>query len=278
MKKDAYYFPHYCNARSDRKIKRLIKQLGVEGYGIFFMILETLREQTDFKYPVEDIDLLADEFGTSETKVRAVVTAYDLFAIDENTFFSPKQVLYLQPYLEKSQRARDAARLRWDKVNEKKDAFALPEHSKSIADQNASKVKESKVKEKKVKESKEEKLLARELAFYESLKDFVSEYSKETIREFYDYWREPNKSKSKMLWETKPTWDLKLRLARWAKSNFNSPKSKEVVVTNTDVPKARKSCLMCLTFKKDQASYGWCGAVYINSDTHEVCKNFKENN
>ena len=66
--KDAYYFPHFCTARNDRKVKRLRKELGVEGYGIFFMLLEVLREQTDFKFPTEDIDLLADEFNTSEQK------------------------------------------------------------------------------------------------------------------------------------------------------------------------------------------------------------------
>lgn len=128
MKKDAYYFPHYSNARHDRKIKRIIKELGVEGYGIFFMLLEVLREQTDFRYPIEDIDLLADEFGTSEQKVRTVISNYKLFDIDENElFFSPKLIFYLQPYIERTERARAAANARWSNAN------ALPEHSVSNA-------------------------------------------------------------------------------------------------------------------------------------------------
>jgi hypothetical protein len=52
MEKEAYYFPHFCNARHDRKIRRLRKELGVEGYGIYFMLLETLREQQDLMYPL----------------------------------------------------------------------------------------------------------------------------------------------------------------------------------------------------------------------------------
>jgi len=97
--KDAYYFPHFCTARNDRKVKRLRKELGVEGYGIFFMLLEILREQTDFKFPTEDIDLLADEFNTSEQKIRTVITNYQLFDFDEDEmFFSPKLLLYLEPY------------------------------------------------------------------------------------------------------------------------------------------------------------------------------------
>ena len=107
MNKDAYYFPHFCNARNDRKIRRVRKELGIEGYGIYFMILEILREQKDFRYPMRDIDLLADEIRTSEQKVQVVVTNYDLFKVDENEqFFSPKFLEYLSPYLETKQRNR----------------------------------------------------------------------------------------------------------------------------------------------------------------------------
>ncbi len=137
MKKDAYHFPHFCNARHDRKIRRIRKELGLEGYGIFFMLLEVLREQTDFKFPLHDIDLLADDFGTSPQKVEIVIKKYDLFNLDKDgKFFSTKLLMYLQPYFEKSERARIAANTRWNNAN------ALLGHSKC----NASKVKESKVK------------------------------------------------------------------------------------------------------------------------------------
>jgi hypothetical protein len=151
MKKDAFYFPHFANARHDRKLKRVQKELGLEGYAIYFQLLEILREQLDFKYPMGDIDLLADEMGTSEPKIRAVVCNYDLFTIDEqDNFFSIKQLYYLQPYIEKTQRARLAAQKRWDNVSD--DANAMQMHSKCNAD--AMQIKESKVKEIKVKESK----------------------------------------------------------------------------------------------------------------------------
>ena len=107
MNKDAYYFPHFCNARNDRKLRRVRKELGVEGYGIYFMILEVLREQKDFRYPMDDIDLLADEFKTSDQKVRVVICNYDLFQVDKNEqFFSPRFLEYLSPYLETKQRNR----------------------------------------------------------------------------------------------------------------------------------------------------------------------------
>ena len=140
MEKDAFYFPHFCNARNDRKVKRLRKELGIEGYGIFFMILEVLREQTDYKYPIDDIDLLADEFCTSEQKVRAVVANYDLFKVDtKQKLFSAKLIVFLQPMLERREKAKVASLIRWDKHKtqlKQDDVFnaqALPEDSSSNA-------------------------------------------------------------------------------------------------------------------------------------------------
>ena len=160
MKKDAYYFSHFCNARHDRKIKRLRKELGIEGYGIYFMILEVLREQLDFRYPLKDVDLLAEEFGTSEAKLNTVLSKYDLFDVDENGFFySQKFIFYLTPYIEKTERARIAAKARWSNLTKEMDANALPEHSKCNADLYARKGEENKGDEMKEDESKEKALM-----------------------------------------------------------------------------------------------------------------------
>ena len=107
--KDSFYFPHFYNARNDRKILRLRRELGTEGYGIYFMILEVLRDSSDFKYPMEDIDLLADDFGVSEAKVRTVICNYQLFEVDQNEkFFSAKFNEYMAPYLKMKEQRRIA--------------------------------------------------------------------------------------------------------------------------------------------------------------------------
>jgi len=61
----------------------------------------------------------------------------------------------------------------------------------------------------------------REEDFYQSIKPYLSFYGKDLLRKFFDYWREPNKSRTKMRWEQEKTWDLNLRLQRWASSEFN---------------------------------------------------------
>lgn len=119
--KEAYYFPHYCNARHDRKIKRAVKELGIEGYGIFFMLLEVLRDQSDLRFPMKDVDLLADEFGTSEQKVRTIICNYGLFNIDDDQlFFSPKMLVFLQPHFAMKEQRKEAAMKSADKRRGKK--------------------------------------------------------------------------------------------------------------------------------------------------------------
>lgn len=155
MKKDAYYFPHFSNARNDRKIRRMIKKQGLESYSVYFMILEVLREQDEFKYPMHDIDLLADEFNTTEEMVKNVIDSFGLFKLESGHFFSPRLNEYMTPYLEKKERARNASLKRWNKKSNANgdanaDANGMQMHTKSNADQNPSKVKKSKVKKSKV--------------------------------------------------------------------------------------------------------------------------------
>jgi len=62
---------------------------------------------------------------------------------------------------------------------------------------------------------------ARKLKFAQTLTPFVAQYGKETIREFYEYWTEPNKSKTKFRQELEKTWDAKRRLDTWVKNDFS---------------------------------------------------------
>ena len=63
--------------------------------------------------------------------------------------------------------------------------------------------------------------------FGESLIPFMDTYGKEMIRSFYNYWTEPNKSKTKMRFELERTWDVSRRLLTWSSNNFKSNGTKE---------------------------------------------------
>lgn len=51
MKKDAYYFSHDSNARHDPKIGAVRSNYGWAGYGLYWAVIEVLRDQPDYSYP-----------------------------------------------------------------------------------------------------------------------------------------------------------------------------------------------------------------------------------
>jgi hypothetical protein len=90
MAKDAYYFPHDSNAKDDPKSIMLIEELGLEGYGIFWVLIETLRDQPEYKAPMSMLPALGRRYNSSGEKFRAVVSRYGLFEVDNNEFFFSK--------------------------------------------------------------------------------------------------------------------------------------------------------------------------------------------
>ena len=141
MKKDAYYFSHDANAQDDPKCMLLIDQMGMEGYGIYWGLIEKLRAEKDYKLPLEVITPFAKRWGTSKEKVETVVKSYNLFKISQNYFFSLR---LKNSMTEKTERAKLSASARWGGAN------ALQPHSNRNAigmRNDAIKVKESKEKE-----------------------------------------------------------------------------------------------------------------------------------
>jgi DNA-binding MarR family transcriptional regulator len=49
----------------------------------------------------------------------------------------------------------------------------------------------------------------------ESIRPHVKEFSVQMLKQFFEYWTEPNKTKTKMRFELEKTWETKRRLVRW---------------------------------------------------------------
>ena len=77
------YFSHDSNARNSDKLMKVRMKLGAEGYGIFFMLIERLREEEGYKSTI-DYDTLAFDLRVEPEKVKQVVENYDLFKITED--------------------------------------------------------------------------------------------------------------------------------------------------------------------------------------------------
>ena len=122
----------------------LIEQLGMEGYGIYWMLVEVLREQPDYTYPLNLLPALARRYNTTVEKVKTVVRAYDLFTIREDKiFFSESLIRRMRVLEERRAKRSEAGRLgnaaRWGISQTDRNAITM--RSQSIA----SKVNKSKV-------------------------------------------------------------------------------------------------------------------------------------
>lgn len=54
--------------------------------------------------------------------------------------------------------------------------------------------------------------------FQQEVNSYADRYPTDMLQQFFDYWSETNKSGTKMRYELQKTWDLSLRLARWARN------------------------------------------------------------
>ncbi|MFW3399248.1 Lin1244/Lin1753 domain-containing protein [Aliarcobacter butzleri] len=149
-KKDAFYFSHDSNAKDDFKCMLLIEELGLEGYGIFWILVETLREQDCFKYPIRLLPSLSRKYNTTLTKMEVVIRNYNLFRIDEENFFFSESLNRRMALMDKAREQRKLAGIASGKAR-KKNKIERPLNERSTDDEQ---IKEKKVKENKQKEIK----------------------------------------------------------------------------------------------------------------------------
>ncbi|MBD3841937.1 MAG: DUF4373 domain-containing protein [Campylobacterales bacterium] len=114
--KQKHWFPHPANLRNDRKMKRAMKDLpGGVGYGVIVLMMEVLRNEPKFRYPMKDLDLLASEFDISLPILQTVIKSYGFFELsmskDGEMFISPVLNELMIPYLEKQKQNQIAGKI-----------------------------------------------------------------------------------------------------------------------------------------------------------------------
>lgn len=144
MAKDTFYFSHDYNARSDDKIRSLIRKHGMAGYGIYWSIIEDLYNNTNVLRI--DYDGIAYELRTTFDIVQSIINDFDLFVFDGLYFGSLSVQNRLEQRKNKSEKARDSVLKRWG--NKESDTNVLP----TQYERNT--IKERKGKEIKEKDSK----------------------------------------------------------------------------------------------------------------------------
>ena len=137
MKKETFYFSHDYNVRTDEKIKSLIRKHGMEGYGVYWSVVEDLYNNANALRT--DCDGIAYDLRVHTDIIKSIINDFNLFEIQDEYFSSISIEKRLSQRVEKSVKAKESANKRWNN-----NANAMRPHSERNA------IKESKVKESKV--------------------------------------------------------------------------------------------------------------------------------
>ena len=155
LKTNKSYFSHDSNARNSDKLLKVRMDLGAEGYAIYFMILERLREEDDY-ISKNDYMMIAYDLRVDEEKVKKVINDYDLFIVDDDVFYSKSFMERMTIKDSKRLKAQKAVNERWEKEKKKKEQEKYERNTdvlQTYNERNTNLYKEKKSKEKKSKDN-----------------------------------------------------------------------------------------------------------------------------
>lgn len=87
MRKPIHSFKHESNARNDERLVAVRRNCGMEGYGVYWAIIEMLRDSDGYSLALEYAPI-AWELHVSESLVKSIIEDYGLFVISNDVFYS----------------------------------------------------------------------------------------------------------------------------------------------------------------------------------------------
>ena len=78
------YFPHDSNARNDERLVNVRMKHGPAGYGVYFMLVERLREDPEYM-SVVDYNLIAFDLRIDASLAKSIIRDFGLFAFTVDT-------------------------------------------------------------------------------------------------------------------------------------------------------------------------------------------------
>jgi hypothetical protein len=212
MKKDAYYFSHDANARNDQKIISLRMKFGMRGYGIYFGIIEILRESCEYMIKA-DYKTIAFDLREEESIIKQIIEDFDLFTINEDGNLQSNSLNKRMEVLEKTRVKRSLAGKKSAQAK-RKQTFNKPSTNLQQTFNKTSALKESKVKESKVKNS----IVA--TPTLQEVKDYCVERKNNIdYQRFFDFYV----SKGWMVGKNKMK-DWQAAVRTWERNNVDPPK------------------------------------------------------
>lgn len=96
--KEAYYFSHDSNARQDEKILALRMKHGWEGYGLYWALVEKLREASSYSLS-RNYNIIAFDLRVDAAKIKSIIEDFGLFSFTDNgeCFYSDSLIKRMAP-------------------------------------------------------------------------------------------------------------------------------------------------------------------------------------
>ena len=198
------YFLHQSDSFTDYKIIKMRSKLGIESYGIFWAVLELLFKEEN-KLCIDDYEPLAYSLQCDADKLKAVIEDFDLFVIEDNCFYSKRLNNHIEEINKKSNKAKENASKRWNNAN------AMPTQSKRNTNIN--------------KSINNNNNINKRIEDFKKSINAIRGISLEDKNDFFLYWTEKNKSGTKFRAEMQRTFDVNLRLKRWASNGYSKSKN-----------------------------------------------------
>lgn len=123
------FFPHSANSRNEDDLIRLRIAHGAAGYGVYYMLMERLRQSDTYECEY-DIDVLSFDLRESENLIESVIEDFNLFEVFEdgsvrkfrNKALSAQMQRMEEQRIRRQEAARRAAAARWEAVRRKEAA------------------------------------------------------------------------------------------------------------------------------------------------------------
>lgn len=155
-----YFFTHDVDAHEDVKIKKLIKTFGYEGYGIFWHLIEVMRNTDNYRiaYDIDDIEILLYHTNVNLEDFIKFCLKVKLLILENNFLFSDSLNKRMEIYEEIRENKSKAGKLgnmvRWGKKDGEKNIAEQSQCDKKISQSDEKSSQTIAIKEKIIKENK----------------------------------------------------------------------------------------------------------------------------
>ena len=116
MAKDSFWFKHDYNARNDEKVLELRSVYGAEGYGVFWMLVESMAETEIGGLKASLIGGLSLGYGVAKERLKEIVkycVEIELLYEKDGLYFSGRLLKHKQERNLFSESGKNGAKKRW---------------------------------------------------------------------------------------------------------------------------------------------------------------------